>query len=139
VVSIAIDKKKKRPSSITPPGGDSTTNAEFILAKLDRELTSPIKASARASMDGKGVLQAEFETARKAKEDERSSKADAIDWGTLKSMVTFRIYTDSCVLDFWGNVMNDYEQFAREQPKRLAQAIEAGIPAALRGMVWQLM
>ncbi|PVF99417.1 RabGAP/TBC [Serendipita vermifera] len=120
---LAIDKKKKRPSSINPSLDSANPNADFILAKLERDLTSPVKASARASMDGKGMLQAEFETARKSQEDReiRTSKADAIDW------------------DFWGNVMSDYEAFARDQPKRLAQAIEAGIPAALRGMVWQLM
>ncbi|CAG8769605.1 6072_t:CDS:2, partial [Acaulospora colombiana] len=115
---VAIDKKKKRPSSINPSLESQNPNADFILAKLERDMTSPIKASMRASMDGKGMLQAEFETARKSSEDRevRSSKADAIDW------------------DFWGNVMNDYGTFAKEQSTRLAKAIEAGIPATLRGM-----
>lgn len=35
--------------------------------------------------------------------------------------------------------MADYESFARNEPKKLARAIEAGIPPALRGMLWQLM
>jgi ecotropic viral integration site 5 protein len=35
--------------------------------------------------------------------------------------------------------MNDYEAFARNEPKKLARAIEAGIPTTLRGMLWLLM
>ncbi|KAG0141122.1 hypothetical protein CROQUDRAFT_136313 [Cronartium quercuum f. sp. fusiforme G11] len=41
--------------------------------------------------------------------------------------------------DFWGSVMNDYEQVAKEQPKQLSRAIQSGIPPVLRGMMWQLM
>lgn len=39
--------------------------------------------------------------------------------------------------EFWGAVMNDYEHVARTQPRELSRAIQAGIPAALRGMMWQ--
>ncbi|KAG8704652.1 GTPase-activating protein [Ceratobasidium sp. 394] len=35
--------------------------------------------------------------------------------------------------------MANYEEVARTKPKELAQAIENGIPPALRGMMWQLM
>jgi len=41
--------------------------------------------------------------------------------------------------DFWGAVISDYQQFASENPERLARAIERGIPGTLRGMMWQLM
>ncbi|PWN49932.1 RabGAP/TBC [Violaceomyces palustris] len=41
--------------------------------------------------------------------------------------------------EFWGNVMSNYQQVARSQPRELSKAIQAGIPAALRGMMWQLM
>ncbi len=33
----------------------------------------------------------------------------------------------------------DYQQFASEEPEKLAQAIAKGIPGTLRGMMWQLM
>ena len=33
----------------------------------------------------------------------------------------------------------DYQQFASENPEKLAKAIERGIPKSLRGMMWQLM
>jgi hypothetical protein len=41
--------------------------------------------------------------------------------------------------DFWGNVMSNYQEIAQTQPRQLSQAIQAGIPGALRGMMWQLM
>lgn len=122
--STKDSKAKRRPSSLvspTPPSVSSTSNADFILAKLEKDMLSPTKA-ARVSLDGKNILQAEFENVRKSKEDETESiTADGINW------------------DFWGVVMSDYESFARNEPKKLARAIEAGIPAALRGMLWQLM
>ncbi|TKY84570.1 hypothetical protein EX895_006472 [Sporisorium graminicola] len=41
--------------------------------------------------------------------------------------------------EFWGDVMSNYQHVARTQPRQLSRAIQAGIPAALRGMMWQLM
>ncbi|CDS00347.1 hypothetical protein, partial [Sporisorium scitamineum] len=41
--------------------------------------------------------------------------------------------------EFWGDVMSNYQQVARTQPRQLSRAIQAGIPPALRGMMWQLM
>jgi hypothetical protein len=40
---------------------------------------------------------------------------------------------------FWGCVMNDYEGIARARPKDLSRAIQLGIPAVVRGTIWQLM
>jgi len=34
---------------------------------------------------------------------------------------------------------SDYRSFASERPEELAQAIQKGIPATLRGMMWQHM
>ena len=34
---------------------------------------------------------------------------------------------------------SDYQRFATEHPERLARAIESGIPAPLRGLIWQQM
>lgn len=41
--------------------------------------------------------------------------------------------------EFWGDVMSNYQQVARNNPRQLSRAIQAGIPPALRGMMWQLM
>lgn len=41
--------------------------------------------------------------------------------------------------DFWGQVMNNYQDIASTQPQKLSRAIQTGIPGSLRGMMWQLM
>ncbi|KAJ9479987.1 Rab-GAP TBC domain-containing protein [Pseudozyma hubeiensis] len=41
--------------------------------------------------------------------------------------------------EFWGEVMSNYQSVARNHPRQLSRAIQAGIPSALRGMMWQLM
>ncbi|KAJ1579384.1 hypothetical protein NDA11_005253 [Ustilago hordei] len=41
--------------------------------------------------------------------------------------------------EFWGDVMSNYQQVARNHPRQLSRAIQAGIPPSLRGMMWQLM
>lgn len=33
---------------------------------------------------------------------------------------------------FWGAVVQDYEEVAREQPKELSKAIQQGVPAVIR-------
>lgn len=47
--------------------------------------------------------------------------------------------TEAIDWDFWGNVMSNYQEIARTHPQQLSRAIQAGIPGALRGMMWQLM
>jgi hypothetical protein len=41
--------------------------------------------------------------------------------------------------NFWGAVVQDYEDVARNRPKELSKAIQQGIPAVIRGAIWQLM
>ena len=80
---------KKRSSSLTSPAPTSAASsanpkADFILAKLDKDMMSPTK-SIRTSMDGKNILQAEFEHAREEKEkDDAESSADGINWGVWR-------------------------------------------------------
>ncbi|BEI93481.1 uncharacterized protein CcaverHIS019_0511090 [Cutaneotrichosporon cavernicola] len=40
---------------------------------------------------------------------------------------------------FWGTVVQDYDTVANERPKELSRAIQQGIPAVIRGPIWQLM
>lgn len=40
---------------------------------------------------------------------------------------------------FWGAVVQDYEEVANTRPKELSRAIQQGIPAVIRGPIWQLM
>lgn len=74
------------------------------------------------SLDGQHALQEEFSRLQKEKQALQEQGAEeAIDW------------------DFWGIVISDYTGFAAERPEELAQAIAKGIPATLRGMMWQHM
>ncbi|KAJ2826395.1 GTPase-activating protein, partial [Coemansia sp. 'formosensis'] len=41
--------------------------------------------------------------------------------------------------DFWGTLISDYDRVSRTSPRKLARAVHAGIPAPIRGTVWQLM
>ncbi|KAJ8488666.1 hypothetical protein ONZ45_g13870 [Pleurotus djamor] len=94
----------------------SIRNVPFLLARLDAQKADGASRSDRGSMDGK--FHTEF---AKLQEGQEVNEAGPIDW------------------DFWGAVISDYQDFAAENPERLARAIEKGIPGALRGMMWQLM
>ncbi|KAJ1304809.1 hypothetical protein OPQ81_005944 [Rhizoctonia solani] len=127
---------RRRTSSVTSPipairalkqsrrttiaSGSSAGNLPLLLARLEqkslKEEADP--ALKRASIDGTGKLVDEFKQMQK---DPDGDVEGAVDWG------------------FWGEVVANYEEVARTRPTELAQAIENGIPASLRGMMWQLM
>ncbi|KAJ2575477.1 GTPase-activating protein, partial [Coemansia sp. RSA 1836] len=46
---------------------------------------------------------------------------------------------ESADWDFWGSLISDYDRVSRASPRKLARAVHAGIPAPIRGTVWQLM
>ncbi|KAF8873132.1 rab-GTPase-TBC domain-containing protein [Mucidula mucida] len=95
----------------------SVHNLPFVLKQSDDS------ANHRGSVDGQHKLQEEFARLQKEKEvvEEGDVETEVIDW------------------DFWGAVMSDYQQFASDEPDKLAQAIAKGIPNTLRGMMWQFM
>ncbi|GJN92342.1 hypothetical protein Rhopal_005372-T1 [Rhodotorula paludigena] len=118
--------RDRQASIATPHAADG-----FLAQRYSTTLSSlPVPAAEkRQSHQSTGIqkLQQEFERVRE-RERERGAEGaaagggqGAIDW------------------DFWGRVMVDYEQVAREQPRELSRAIQRGIPPALRGMTWQLM
>ncbi|KAF8906517.1 rab-GTPase-TBC domain-containing protein [Gymnopilus junonius] len=78
-------------------------------------------AKSRGSVDGHLKLQKEFARLHEKDSRDQYNGEKAIDW------------------DFWGAVISDYRSFASERPEELAHAIQKGIPAALRGMMWQHM
>lgn len=99
----------------------STKNLPFLLARLDLQEESS-RSSRRGSVDGQQKLQEEFARLHKEEEEAKDNVAtNAIDW------------------DFWGAVISDYQGFASDHPEELALAIAKGIPATLRGMMWQHM
>ncbi|CAE6356645.1 unnamed protein product [Rhizoctonia solani] len=104
----------------TIASGSSAGNLPLLLARLEqksaKEDADPLLK--RASVDGASKLADGF---KKIHDDSEGDGAGAVDWG------------------FWGQVVANYEEVARTRPTELAQAIESGIPASLRGMMWQLM
>ncbi|EIW83073.1 RabGAP TBC [Coniophora puteana RWD-64-598 SS2] len=76
----------------------------------------------RANTEGQNQIRVEFERLHRERRKTTDSGRDlAVDW------------------DFWGEVISDYQAFAASKPVQLAKSIEMGIPATLRGMMWQLM
>ncbi|KAL4073899.1 rab-GTPase-TBC domain-containing protein [Scleroderma citrinum] len=111
---------KKSASSVTP-GDIARAN---ILARLGTQKTRDESDLDAMRMAGRGQQQLHEEFVRLHNErrtEATKNKEDTIDW------------------DFWGVVISDYQQYAAENPEKLAKAIEEGIPHTLRGMMWQLM
>ena len=156
-------------STITTTGGDSSPgngsgqNYDFLLARLENQnakLHNDPKAM-RASVDGVDKLKQNFEKLRE-QDTRRHSRGDSQNRPLQGSKLTQDGSEDGVHADangihqvevplgddledeaidweFWGTVMSNYQEVARTQPRDLSRAIQAGIPAALRGMMWQLM
>ncbi|KAM6502265.1 Rab-GTPase-TBC domain containing protein [Amanita muscaria] len=113
-----IQTRHKKTSSTTTIC--SSSGLPFFAAQTDlqEDGVKPFKPN-RGSIDGQQILQEEF--VRKQNELADSSIDSSIDW------------------DFWGAVISDYSGYASKHPSELALAIAKGIPATLRGMMWQHM
>ncbi|KAB5595096.1 GTPase-activating protein GYP5 [Ceratobasidium theobromae] len=119
VIAAAKQSRRKTISS-----GSSAGNLPLLLARLEqksaKEEADP--ALKRASVDGTGKLIDGFKRMQVEQIGQAEEvSAGGIDWA------------------FWGEVVANYEEVARTKPTELARAIENGIPASLRGMMWQLM
>ncbi|KAJ3306414.1 GTPase-activating protein [Blyttiomyces sp. JEL0837] len=125
--AIIFQNGSATPSTIGTGGYNSDEDiSQFILARIEEQnkgersissfeaFTSQLRASfasVRDSMAGSAA----------ANPGGEADAAEDIDW------------------DFWGKVMNNYEEIARRQPRLLTKKLQQGIPDAIRGMVWQLM
>jgi len=102
-----------------------TVSTTTIRSSHDRpffELQDTTAKSNRGSVDGQQKLQEDFARMHKEAVGTTDTSADnAIDWA------------------FWGTVISDYQGYTAERPEELAHAIAKGIPATLRGMMWQHM
>ncbi|GAA6028944.1 hypothetical protein JCM8097_001518 [Rhodosporidiobolus ruineniae] len=121
--------RDRQPSIATPHAADGflSHRASANLSSLAGPVT-PDNPPSRFGKEGVRELKASFEAVRRREVSEgkdggqgAGAEGEATDW------------------DFWGRVMNDYEEVARMQPRELSRAIQKGIPPALRGMTWQLM
>lgn len=100
----------------------SSKDLPFLFSSPEMQEQEETRKAARGSIDGQQKIQEEFARLQKEKADKsHKSEEGTIDW------------------DFWGAVISDYQGFASQRPKELAQAIARGIPGTLRGMMWQHM
>lgn len=150
-LSTPVNPRETRPETSS---GSASADAEFVVrqsAKLNRAVEGDQK---RSSMDGAERIKErvrelryghsrESSIARKGEEGEYGLHIvhDAVqEESEATELAEIPLQEGEAIdWDFWGNVMSNYQEIAQEQPRQLSQAIQAGIPGALRGMMWQLM
>ncbi|KAH7108153.1 RabGAP/TBC [Auriculariales sp. MPI-PUGE-AT-0066] len=110
------DQQASAKSSPLTAGVDTpaVNGAQFLLARLEHQQNNA-NGPPTADVDRQKDIE------RVQAEGASQSAQGSIDW------------------DFWGEVAADYQAFASNHAERLARAIEAGIPAPLRGLIWQQM
>lgn len=79
---------------------------------------------------------------QKTKERQSAKAQEESEMGLRELQQTFA--TRSATMDhtnweFWAMVVGDYDNVARNQPQRLKNAIQAGFPAKIRGLLWQVI
>ncbi|WVQ93745.1 hypothetical protein IAU59_000822 [Kwoniella sp. CBS 9459] len=119
---------------------DSTT------ASRDRRISAQL-GGGEAIREGFERVRGTMETAAREMRRERESRATLLA-GTSPSTgsnVAVGEERDEAQGDemvdwtFWGAVVQDFEDVARNRPKELSKAIQQGIPQVIRGAIWQLM
>ncbi|OCF45157.1 hypothetical protein I317_00959 [Kwoniella heveanensis CBS 569] len=115
---------------------DSTT------ASRDRRISAQL-GGGQAIREGFERVRGAMETAAREMRRERESRA-TLNAGTGED-ADMREEADEAQGDekvdwtFWGAVVQDFEEVARNRPKELSRAIQQGIPQVIRGAIWQLM
>ncbi|KAG0253869.1 GTPase-activating protein [Actinomortierella ambigua] len=107
----------ERASTLSTMTNDS--NMDLLLARLEAQ-------NEMLEQDNKRRLALEHEKQRQQMERaighaKEESSGEMIDW------------------DYWGALMNDYNGVVKRNPKQLTKMIQAGVPPALRGPIWQLL
>jgi hypothetical protein len=96
-------------------------NEAFLLDRLKHSRQSTSEMLPEKSNSWFMELQQGFKLARDSLLGTPLSSATEIDW------------------DFWGLVINDYENVIRQQPRQFQKQVHLGLPEPIRGMMWQLM
>ncbi|KAF9181947.1 GTPase-activating protein [Haplosporangium sp. Z 767] len=90
------------------------SNMDMLLARLEAQ-------NELLAQDSKRRATTESEMDRAIGHAKEESAGENIDW------------------DYWGALMHDYNAVAKRNPKQLTTMIQKGVPAALRGQIWQLL
>ncbi|PWN43716.1 hypothetical protein IE81DRAFT_66491 [Ceraceosorus guamensis] len=126
---------------------NSTDSAEKLKESFDRlqmrekrkSLHAKSDSSSRSNAIEGGTQSAEAETSSAAVSNEAITPSRSGGTDTWDGPPAEDLGEEATDWDFWGGVMSNYQEVAQTQPRELSRAIQAGIPAALRGMMWQLM
>ncbi|KAF8798700.1 RabGAP/TBC [Phlegmacium glaucopus] len=112
-------RSHRKTASTTTIRSSHEKNGSLLITRFDFQEHNG--KAARASVDGQTKLQEEFARLQEKETKDHNQTETSIDW------------------EFWGAVISDYHGFASDKPEELAKAIQKGIPATLRGMMWQHM
>ncbi|KAJ3397611.1 GTPase-activating protein [Chytriomyces hyalinus] len=98
----------------TNPSPQSPQTARFTLGYLASGLRKIVTQTQSASLSSPSHQPVSLM-------DDQDDSAENIDW------------------QFWGSIVNSYDEVARRQPRLLTKKLMQGIPDAVRGTVWMLM
>ncbi|WRT63762.1 uncharacterized protein IL334_000687 [Kwoniella shivajii] len=141
------DSTPMRPSM---PERNPSEGTSFLLQRVDSSLASRDRrisaqlGGGQAIRDGFERVRGQMESAAREMRRERESKAitenneDVLDDSILDE-IKEESEEEKVDWNFWGAVVQDFENVARENPKELSKAIQMGIPPVIRGAIWQLM
>ncbi|WVR03543.1 hypothetical protein IAU60_000535 [Kwoniella sp. DSM 27419] len=131
-----------------PSGSEGTAAASFLLhrvdsttASRDRRISAQL-GGGQAIREGFERVRGEMESAAREMRRERESRAaldPAREGGEEATLPGQHDDEEKVDWTFWGAVVQDFEDVARNQPKELSKAIQQGIPQVIRGAIWQLM
>ncbi|KAJ3268433.1 GTPase-activating protein [Terramyces sp. JEL0728] len=109
---------KAEENHLTPEEEDE----EFIISRLKQHAKSTGELSIKKAGTWFTELSNGFQSAKNSfmgKTDDPDK--DPMDW------------------EFWGKVINDYENIIASNPRQFRQHLRKGLPEPIRGMMWQLM
>ncbi|KAK4688869.1 ecotropic viral integration site 5 protein, partial [Tremellales sp. Uapishka_1] len=126
-------------SSPHPASGPSNSTS-FLMQRVessqaDRRHSREVGGGA-ALREGFNRVRGEMEGVAREMRREREGRAVGLDEESAEAERSSEGGVDWV---FWGAVVQDYEDVARTRPKELSKAIQRGIPAVIRGAIWQLM
>ncbi|KAG0324984.1 GTPase-activating protein [Podila horticola] len=120
---VAVTSIDLRPTKSISPDRESIystmttdSNMELLLARLDEQNTM---LEHDPTMKRRGTTNSEMD--RVIGHAKEGSTGEDVDW------------------DYWGALMHDYNAVVKKNPKQLTHMIQRGVPAALRGLIWQLL
>ncbi|EIW67913.1 hypothetical protein TREMEDRAFT_33160 [Tremella mesenterica DSM 1558] len=129
------------PTSAAQAGPSRGALTSFLLHRIEDQAASRDRRISQEMGEGEKLregferVRAEMEDAARDMRRERQAK------GIAGGEADDQAYQGEEGIDwaFWGAVVQDYEEVARTRPKELSRAIQQGIPAVIRGAIWQLM